>query len=186
MKRLVALLALAALALAGCSTDRDRAAGITERWLQAVSDQGRDNLFATAGDRAADYGEPALTDDLLPRPADRADDERYFDDLEIGAARVEGDQARVPFRVTRNLAAGDTDELSATAVLQADGDTWRVVGIDERSPGEEVPSEGGARPATAAPRHWLTAIGIGVAITLASVALIEAQPRPGRTGRMPP
>lgn len=183
MKRLMAVLFLLVVA-AGCSTDRDRAAGITERWLQAVSDQGRDNLFTTAGDRAEEYGEPALIDDVLPRQSDRAEDERYFDDLEIGASEEEGDQARVPFRVTRTLAGGDTDELAATAVLLAEGDSWRVVGVDERATGEEVPSEGGERPASATAEHWLVAIGLGVVVTLASVALIELQPRPGRTGRM--
>ena len=183
MKRLALALLVLALA-AGCSTDRDRAAGITERWLQAVGDQGRDNLFSTAGDRAADYGDASLTDALLPPPDDRPDDERFFDDLEIGAARVEGDQARVPFRVTRARAGGDTDELSATAVLRAEGDTWRVVGVDERGPGEEVPSEGGARPATAEPRHWLLAIVLGLLVTIVSVVLIELQPRAGRTDRI--
>lgn len=189
MRRSVAAVVLLLVVVGGaCSRSEDRPEGIVERWLQAVSDQGRDNLADDAADRAAGYqrvesGVAAGLGDrvvagLVPAPSQRPDDERLFEDLEVGRADVDGDRARVPFRVTRQLDDDDEDELTGTVLLIADGDTWEVAELDVRRPGERVPSEGGERPARASAAQWAVAGAIGLAFTVVMVLVIEAQPRP--------
>lgn len=170
-----------AVALGGgaCGTAVDRPAGITERWLQAVGDQGRDKLRDHSTRRAAELGDPAAVAAVLPPADDRPDDERYFPDLEVGEAHVADGTARVPFRVTART-ANDDIELALTAVLERRGHTWFVTAIDERRAGERVPSEGGDRPATATTRQWVVSLGIGLLVLVVSVALIEMQPDPRR------
>jgi hypothetical protein len=175
-RALVTLLAL--LALAGCgSSGPERASGVTERWLQAVSDTGRSRVRDDATHRAAGDGDPALAAPLLPR-GHHDDHDAWFSDLEVGKAIEDGDAARVPLRLTR---ADDDREVFATAVLRRDGDTWHIVRLDDSRRGELVPSKGGDRPATASARHWLAAIAVGGVVTVASALVIELQPAPVRT-----
>ena len=178
MRRLAAV-ALLVLALGACGTaTNERASGVTERWLQAVSDTGRERIRDDATSRAAEDGDVALATSLLG--PDHDDDEAWFADLEVGRAVEHGDEARVPFRVTLE---DDDRELFRTAVLHRRGDSWEVVEVDESRDGEDVPSEGGARPATAAGRHWLAAIAVGAIVTVASAIVIELQPVPQPTRR---
>jgi hypothetical protein len=99
VKRLAAVVVLV-VALAGCgSSPPERASGVTERWLQAISDSGRSRVRDDALERAAEDGDPAIADGLLPD--DHDDDEDWFSDLEVGRAIEDGDGARVPLRLTR-------------------------------------------------------------------------------------
>jgi hypothetical protein len=184
MRRLGALLVVA-VALAGCGSDRpERASGVTERWLQAVSDTGRSRVREDASARATRDGDPVLVLATLPRPVltrpqyDRLDDEALFDDLEVGRASERAGVARVPFRVTNAL---DGSAIYRTAVLERRRDTWHIVAVDDSRPGELVPSRGGSRPAGALARHWVAAVAVGAILTVASALVIELQPPPGLT-----
>jgi hypothetical protein len=174
MRRLL-LVAAISVALAGCATDQTRASGITERWLQAVGDQGREALRDEARERASTYGDPQLAGGLIPPNPE--ENERYFADLEVGKSVESGNEARVPFRANARLADGDTKETDATAVLVRAGDTWRVTGIVDRQPNERLPSEGGDPPSRARPAHWIGTVLFGFVLTIVSVLLVERQPR---------
>lgn len=177
MRRSLAALVVL-LALAGCGSSRpERASGVTERWLQAVSDTGRSRVRDDATRRAADDGDPSIASPLLAR-AHHDDHDEWFSDLEVGKAIEDGSTARVPLRLTR---ADDDREVFATAVLRRAGDTWHIVALDDSRRGELVPSRGGERPATASGRHWLGAIAVGAVVTVASALVIELQPVPVRT-----
>lgn len=152
---------------------------MVERWLQAVSDQGRAGLRDDARERAAGYADPTAAADVIPD--DPEADERHFSDLEVGRATEGPLGARVPFRVTQRLDGGDTAEMRATAVLARTGGEWRVTGVEPSTPSERVPSEGGGLPARASATQWIGALLLGVAITAVSVVIIEAQPA-GRSG----
>lgn len=165
---------LATVALAGCARDEARASGTVERWLQAVSDEGRDALAGDARARAAEYGDPSLRAAVVPDNA--ADDERSFSDLEVGRATEGPLGARVPFRVTVRVEGDAKEERTHTAVLARRGDGWFVTAIEPPSPDEKVPSAGGDLPARASSSQWLLALLVGVAITAVSVFVIEAQP----------
>lgn len=171
---LVAAVLLALTTTTACGRSEHRASGVTERWLQAVSELGREGLRADAEERAAEYGSPEAT--ATVRPADAEDDERTFSDLEVGKAVVDVDQARVPFRLTARIEGGDRRESDGAAVLVKEDGTWRVIDVVPREPDEKVPSEGGERPARAAVSHWLYAILASAVITVIGVALIEREP----------
>jgi hypothetical protein len=178
MRRLLTVV-LAVLALGACaSTTDERASGVTERWLQAISETGRERVRDDATDRAAEDGDVALATSLLA--PDHDDDEAWFADLEVGRSVEHGDEARVPVRVTL---ADDDRKLYRTAVLHRRGSSWEIVDVDESRGGEDVPSEGGARPATAQGRHWLAGIAVGAVVTVASALVIELQPAPEPTRR---
>jgi hypothetical protein len=178
MKRLVLLLTMAALAvgLGGCSRSEARPSGITERWLQAVSEQGREGLREEAEKRAAEYADAEATAKVTPTDAE--EDERRFRDLEVGKAEVDLDQARVPFRLAVRLPGNERREVTDAAVLVRTDGEWRVVDVVPREPHEKVPSEGGDRPAAAKPVHWLYALLAAVAITGIAIVLIEREPLP--------
>lgn len=164
------------LAFGACARDQARPSGIAERWLQAVSDRGREGLREDADDRIEEHGTVQAADEITPPDAE--DDERTFRDLEVGKATVEGDTARVPFRVTARIEGDQKRELRATAVLTRADETWRVVDVVDRSEGEEVPSEGGERPASSKLSQWAWALLLGVLMTIGAVLLIERQPQP--------
>jgi hypothetical protein len=173
---LLFVLVLVALAGAGCARNEARPSGITERWLQAVSERGREGLREDAGERIEEYGTTQAADELTPPDAE--DDERTFRDLEVGKAVVQGDTARVPFRVTARIEGDQKRELRATAVLTRQGDSWRVLDVADRAAGEEVPSEGGERPASSKASQWAAALVLGVLMTIGAVLVIERQPQP--------
>ena len=172
------LLLLAAVVLVGavgggCARSEARPSGITERWLQAVSEQGREGLREEAEKRAAEYADAEATAKVAPADAEK--DERRFRDLEVGKAEVDLDQARVPFRVTVRLPDDGRRQLDGAAVLVRTEGTWRVVDVVPREPAERVPSEGGDRPASAKASHWLYALLASLAITGIAVVLIERE-----------
>lgn len=171
---LVATVLLALTTTTACGRSEHRPSGVTERWLQAVSELGREGLRADAEERAAEYGSPEATAKV--RPADAEDDERTFSDLEVGKAVVDVDQARVPFRLSARIEGGERRESDGAAVLVKEDGTWRVIDVVPREPDEKVPSEGGERPARAAVSHWLYAILASAVITVIGVALIEREP----------
>lgn len=182
MKRVLlgAVLVLVAATGTGCARDEARPAGITERWLQAISEQGREGLREHAVERAERYGTPEAAAKV--RPPDAEEDERTFSDLEVGKAAVDLDQARVPFRVTARIQGGAKRESEHAAVLVLTGGEWKVTDVVPRIEGEQVPSEGGERPARARASHWLLALALSLAMTAASIWLIERQPLPTGTG----
>lgn len=164
--------------LVGCGRDEARPAGITERWLQAVGDQGRQGLREDARSRADEYAEPGATQALVPVRGE--DDEAFFRDLEVGEAVEVGDRARVPFRVTVRGEGGDDEKRFGTAVLERADGRWRVVAVAEATEEERVPSEGGERPARASAEQWLAAVALSIILTVGSALVIESQPLPGR------
>jgi hypothetical protein len=174
VRRALALVLLA-LALTSCgSSTNERASGVTERWLQALSDTGRSSVRDDATERAARDGDPQLGAVLADG---LTGDDALFDDLEVGRAIESGDEARVPLRVTRS----DDKQVFATAVLARRGSSWTIVRLEPPQPGEAVPSRGGDRAASASSRHWLAAIAVGALVTVLSALVIELQPVPTRT-----
>lgn len=178
MKRLITTLAVVALLLVaiGCGRSEARPSGITERWLQAVSEQGREGLREHAEKRAAEYGTAQAAAQVTPSDAEQ--DERHFRDLEVGKAEVDIDQARVPFRLAVRLPDDKRREVTGTAVLVRTEGEWRVTEVAPREPHEKVPSEGGERPAAAKASHWLYAFLASLVITGIAVVLIEREPLP--------
>lgn len=177
MRRLLLLVLLAPL-LTSCTVGgggTSRPSGVAERWLQAISDTGRAGVREDALERARSHGDIAAARHILGDDRFEADASR-FTDLEIGAAEISADEARVPIRVTRRLADDERDAVFATAVLQRVEGEWRVVDVGDPREGELVPSRGGARPATATARHWLAAVAFGLLAAVASALVIEAQP----------
>jgi hypothetical protein len=147
-----------------------RPEGAAERWLAAVSDSGRKGVSVDARKRADDIGPVAIATPLLPNTHDTK--HGLFDDLEVGKAIAAGpDTVRVPFRLHQHVSSGSGPLKQATLVLHRANDTWHVVALDDRRPGEHVPSEGGARPSRAPLALWLGAILLG-AILAASAHLI--------------
>ena len=171
------LVVVLAVTVLGCARDEARPSGVTERWLQAVGDIGRSSIAEDATERAAEHGDPDLI--TVVRPADPPDDEPWFEDLEVGKAAVDGDLARVPYRLTA-VDGDDEVERTGTAILQRRDGEWKVTALDERRPDELVPSAGGDRPASASAKHWLGAVALGIILTVASAIVIEAQPRTGQ------
>lgn len=173
---LLLLLVLPLALLTGACREEARPSGVAERWIEAVNDQGRPGLRGDAADRAAEHGDPAAAEKLIP--PDPKPDATYFTDFEVGKDTVDGTTARVPVRASVRENGHGLDEVVATVVLDRSTGHWRVVDVVERAPGEAVPSEGGERPARATFNHWLTAFALGLFITVVSVLVIEAQPIP--------
>ena len=169
-----------ALALGACARDEVRPTGVAEKWLQEVSNQGRPGVREDAAERAAELGDEALMAKVVPANPEK--DERFFSDLEVGKARISGDEALVPYRLTARLDGGDTEERTGTLHLTAVDGSWRVDDVRGPSEGLRVPSEGGPLPARAASSHWIAALVLGVVLTAVCVALVELQPRPARPG----
>lgn len=186
MRRFLLVLVLVPV-LGGCTIGGGgpaRPAGVAERWLQAVGDTGRGSVRDDAIERASSYGSLEAADDLVEHGVPFEDDAGLFTDLEVGAAALRGDEARVPLRVTLRLDAGRRDQVFATAVLRRSGGEWRVHELDDPRAGELVPSRGGERPASATARHWAAAVAFGALAAVASALVIEAQPAV-RTGAPP-
>jgi hypothetical protein len=174
MRRILVCAGLLLLVVGGCALEEPRASGITERWISAVNDQGRDRLREKSIDRAEQYGDQALVAEIVPPNAE--DDERHFADYEVGKSVDTADSSRVPFRLTARLEGGDTQEQVGTAVLTKTPDAWRVTGVEARAAGELVPSEGGERPASASKQQWFLTIILGLVITVVCVVAIRTQP----------
>ena len=172
---LVAVAVAVASSLGACAQSEQRPSGVAEKWLQEVSNQGRSGLRDEATSRAAELGDEAAAEDLVP--AEPEEDERYFSDLEVGRARVDGDTALVPFRLTVRVGGGDTEERVGALSLARTGDGWRVTGVGERVPGLEVPSDGGPLPARARAGHWIASLLLGIVLTAVCIVLVERQPQ---------
>ncbi|MDQ3757291.1 MAG: hypothetical protein M3394_05545 [Actinomycetota bacterium] len=164
---------LLVLALGACARSEARPAGIAERWLQAVSELGRDGLREDAEERLREHGTAAPID--VP---DAEDDERTFSDMEVGKAREDAGNAFVPFRVNARIEGDERREIRGVLRLARQGDSWSVTEVLPAGPGDKVPSEGGERPARSKPSQWALAALLGVLMTAGSVFLIERQPHP--------
>jgi hypothetical protein len=151
--------------------DRLRPEGVAEDWLVAVGDTTRKGVREQSAEDANELGGLELARPLLDLAGD-TDGKRAFSDLEVGKAS----ENRVPYR----LHIHDQDDAHAgVVVLEQDGDHWRVVSLDERRPGEEVPSEGGAPPSSAPNWLWPLGLAAGLVLTaLCSAAVRLASPRP--------
>lgn len=173
MRRALACAALLVFLLGACARDEARPSGIAERWLQAVSELGRDGLREDAEERLREHGTAPPID--VP---DAEDDERTFSDLEVGKALEQGNVARVPFRVNARIEDDKKREIKGVLELVKDGDSWAVTQVLPAGPDDKVPSEGGARPARSKPSQWAFAMALGLAMTVAAVVIIERQPQP--------
>src|SRR4051795_6040134 len=156
-----------AVAIHFANAGHHRPEGAAERWLAAIGDSGRRGVTADARKRAEHIGSPPIAAPLLPPTHDPRHSE--FADLEVGKAVLVSNDAetvRVPFRLHQQLSSGVGPLKRGTLVLHRTGDTWHVVSLDSRRPGEEVRSEGGP-PASRAPIGlWLGAIAVGIALAL--------------------
>jgi hypothetical protein len=179
---IVVLLVAAGVHLAGSVVRRPE--GAAERFLQTASRPSADDR-----ERAESYGPVELARALIE--FDRDDTDRaWFRRIEVGHGIRAGELARVPARVTRNDRA-ETVESFTLVLEQQPGSAprgWRVVGRQTRAPGERVPSEGGAKPASAPVTTWLVALGLGALLTVGSELVLRslgARPRDARLTRRP-
>jgi hypothetical protein len=178
---LLAVFALIGLGIDRLNGDRLRPEGVAEDWLVAVGDTTRKGVRAESEERAAELGPVELAKPLLDQAGD-TDGKRAFADLEVGKATVAGPRTRVPFQ----LHVYDQDKphdgvVVLTRIRQIGAEApggWRVVGLDQRRPGEEVPSEGGPPPSSAPNWVWAAGLAGGVLLTaLCALAVRLASPR---------
>ncbi|MBA2279687.1 MAG: hypothetical protein H0W25_00395 [Acidimicrobiia bacterium] len=184
--------------VAAFGTPADRAAGVAERWLTAVSDSTREGLADDAAVRAEEAGASVRLAEQagLIAPGATGEAKSAFEDIRVGretpAGSIDGEEVvRVPFVVTPR----DLEPVSAHVFLsRAPGGTWQVLGV--QPPGEanvvlervavgseiEVAGPGPVvvdRPARAPIALFVGALGVGVVITaLCSVAIRAATPKP--------
>ena len=162
--------------------DRLRPEGVAEDWLVAVGDTTRKGVREQSAEDANELGglEPARP--LLDLAGD-TDGKRAFSDLEVGKAVGDRDTVRVPFRLhvhEQDDAAEGVVVLTRIRQIGADAEGgWLVSHLDDRRPGEEVPSEGGPPPSSAPTWLWALGLAAGLVLTaLCSTAVRLAGPRP--------
>lgn len=162
--------------------DRLRPEGVAEDWLVAVGDTTRKGVRAQSAEDASELGDLELARPLLDLAGD-TDGERAFTDLEVGKAAGDRDTVRVPYRLHVHE---QDDSTKGTVVLtrirqigaEAEGG-WLVVALDQRRPGERVPSEGGAPPSSAPTWLWPLGLAVGLVLTaLCSTAVRLSGSRP--------
>lgn len=181
MRRVAAVVIGLSIALTGCARSEARPSGVAEAWLHEISRLGGPPvLHEQARDRADDLGDESAAEQIIPARPEPGED--YFSDFEVGKARISDDTALVPYRLSaRTLTTTGAQERvvkAGTLVLARQGDGWRVVEAAGQVPGLQVPSQGGPLPARARTGHWLAALALGVVLTVASVVIIDRQPRP--------
>lgn len=176
--------------VAAFGTPADRAAGVAERWLTAVSDSTRDGVAADAAARAEELGaslELARSAGLVG--ADTGGD-AAFEDLRVGREGPAGDAVRVPFTYTPHEGEATGGHLYLVA---ADGG-WRVAALQPQGdPGAHLavvrtdlelalaPPGPVAidRPTPAPIGFWVGALALGVVVTAGCAAAVRAAtPRP--------
>jgi hypothetical protein len=166
---IVVFLVAAGVHLAGGVVRRPE--GAAERFLQRASRQSaKDRAGATT------YGPAALATSLIQFTRKKTDDD-FLRRIEVGRATRDetGEVARVPARTVRNDVAKTVERFTLLVVRQpgAAPRGWKVSARVARAPGEAVPSEGGAEPASAPLTTWLLALGVGVLITVGSELLLR-------------
>ena len=158
-------LAISALLLVGFVVSQlgghNRPEGAVERWLVAVSEQGRPGLRADAQRRAAGLGTVAAADALRPVPVPK--DANWFSSIEVGKAQ----DGAVPFAVFRVTGNERTDRLRGIIRLrEVDGRPF-VAGVEIVGPvaeGSRVPSHGGTPPAKAPLTLWIVSVLLMLAL----------------------
>jgi len=162
VRRLAAVLVLAAVLLPACSAERERPEGIVERWLVALN-QG------SAG-RPQAYASDELSQEVLPRWEDL--DPGELDVIEVGRARVDANDlgADVPFRVER--LDGTTLERVARIERLDGAPDWRVERLLPPDPALLLPSEGGPAIGVAEPAWWVGAVAVALGFVLVSAGLM--------------
>ena len=170
----IALLLLSGVIAVFSSVD-DRPEGVAERWLTAVGDLTRDGVHDDAAARVAAHGDVSLGEAEVGAVGDY-DGKSAFSALEVGKARVEGDLARVPAKVTYR-GKHNTDTRREVVTLRRTNGTWRVVAIEEPSPTLKVPSDGGEVASKAPLGLYAVALLIGVGIAAAASVLVRAAGR---------
>ena len=154
------------------SSVNDRPEGVAERGLTAVGDLTRDGVHADAVSRVRAHGDVALGSELVDGV--KAEGKSAFTSLEVGKARRAGDTAFVPARLERR---GEDAPIQRVVVLQRNGDSWSVVGVQPGDPGLKVPSDGGDVASKAPVAVYLVALVIGAVIAVAASALVRAAGR---------
>lgn len=159
MIRLAAAIVAGGLLLVSCSVS-PRPEGILERWFREI-DQGRVA-------EVDDFGDPSLVDAILSEEPEEDEDD-VLGAMEFGEAEVDGDRARVPFRVELNKGG----EAAGIAEMERDGQRWTILAISEPDASLRVPSEGGERPGGITPFFWAVALSIALGLTLITVIVMR-------------
>jgi hypothetical protein len=155
--------------IAAFGTGRDRPEGAAEHWLTEVGDLTRKGVAEDAQRYVAEHGGADAVEALLPR--EDTDGKSAFTSLEVGKAISGTGGVRVPFVVELRDDAGTKTKGAVLLVRQ--GDSWHVVAVDQRAPGEKVPSEGGAAIAKAPAGLYGGAVFVGLLVTFACGALLR-------------
>ena len=161
------------------NANHHRPEGAAEDWLAAVGNTGREGVSEDAAKRAEEIGPVSLAAPLIP--AEHDPKHSYFSDLEVGKAIDDGPgKVRVPFQLHQRVESGSAPLKKGTIVLTQSGDVWHVTAVDDRRPGEEVPSEGGAPPSEAPSGLWIAALVLGVLLTAVSAFVVHYADRTAR------
>ena len=155
--------------IAAYGTGRDRPEGAAERWLTEVGDLTRKGVGEDAQRYIVDHGGGDYANALLPR--EDTDGKSAFTSLEVGKAISGATGVRVPFALEVRDDAGTT--VKGTVLLARQRDSWHVLAVDQRAPGEKVPSEGGSAIAKAPAGLYGGAIALGLLVTLACGILLR-------------
>ena len=155
--------------IAAFGTGRDRPEGAAERWLTEVGDLTRKGVAEDAQRYVAEHGGADAVATLLPGVDTHG--KSAFTSLEVGKAISGPAGVRVPFAVELRDDAGTS--VTGAVLLARHGDSWHVVAVDHRAPGEKVPSEGGAAIAKAPAGLYGGAIVVGLGVTLACGVLLR-------------
>jgi hypothetical protein len=153
----------------------DRPEGVAERWLTAVGDLTRKGVHDDAAARVVGHGDLSLGEAEVGRANDY-DGKSAFSALEVGKAKVDGDLARVPAKVTYR-ATHNTQTRSEIVTLRRTKDSWRVVAIENPNPTLKVPSDGGDVASKAPIGLYAVALLIGAGIAVTASALVRAAGR---------
>ena len=106
----------------------NRPEGAVERWLVAVSEQGRPGLRVDAQRRAIGLGTVAAAEALRPLPAPK--DANWFSSIEVGKAH----DGAVPFSVSRVIGENGSDRVHGTIRVQGFDDRPFVASVETSGP----------------------------------------------------
>jgi hypothetical protein len=165
--------------IAAANGSHHRPEGAAEHWLEAVGDTTRKGVHDDAVKRAEKIGPVSIAAPLIPANTEK---KVAFPDLEVGKATLstDGIVANVPYRLHQHAVTGADPLKQGDIVLRKDGSTWHVFALADRSPGEKVPSEGGKPPSSAPASLWIAGVIVGLALTIATSALVVWAERSAR------
>jgi hypothetical protein len=180
---IVALAAMIAggFGLAALNGRQSRPEGVAENWLTAVGDTTRKGVEKDARKRAEKVGPVSAASELVWSDAKAIDRKTAFDDLEVGKAVHDTENAvRVGFRVHALRPGDEKVEITGVLTLERFTKKWRVSGVAVGDPNgvPKLPSDGGPPPSSAPLSLWLGGLVGAAIIAVITTSLVRLAGRP--------